>query len=113
MDKTLHLNSTTFRGDSEKCSISESDLCDGIHDNLQTLSMFYPFTDGMKSIVEHGMFLRPNTKAFHYVTKYLFTIFDPSEFRKKFNWPIYNKAAESTYRFVQRHDIINGRINRL
>lgn len=98
MDKTLLFNSTTLRCDSDKGSSTESELCDGIHYNLNTLSWFYPFSEEMKLIFENGMFIRPNTKAFHFVTKYLFTIFDPNEFRKKFNWPIYNKAAESTYR---------------
>lgn len=98
MDKTLNLNATTYRGDTHKSTITESDLCDGIHDNLRTLTLFYPFSDEMKEIFEYGMFQRSNTKAFHFITKYLFTIIDSNEFRKKFNWPIYNKAAESTYR---------------
>lgn len=46
------------------------------------------------------MFIKPNAKAFPHVMKYLFMICDPVDFKKKFCWPIYNKAAEATFRLV-------------
>lgn len=46
-----------------------------------------------------GMFIKSNPKAFPLIIKYLFTICDPNEFKKKFCWPIYNKAAEATFRY--------------
>lgn len=49
------------------------------------------------------MFIKSNTKAFPHVMKYLFTICDPNDFKKKFCWPIYNKAAEATFRLVKYH----------
>lgn len=45
-----------------------------------------------------GMFMKPNPKAFPHAMKYLFTICDSIEFKKKFCWPIYDKAAEATFR---------------
>lgn len=98
MDKTTFLNATTFkRNDTDKSN--ERELCDGIHNNLRTLAFFYPFNDEFKAIFEHGMFIRPNQKAFANVIRYLLMIFDPNEFKKKFCWPLYNKAAESTFRY--------------
>lgn len=46
------------------------------------------------------MFTKPNSKAFPHVMKYLLMICDGTEFKKKCCWPIYNKAAEATFRFV-------------
>lgn len=115
----------------ESLKLTESFLCDEIHDNLRTLALIHPMTDEFKSVFEKvsdlvlslnqliarlmeiifasisvfflhqkGMFIKPNTKAFPHVMKYLFMICDPTDFRKKFCWPIYNKAAEATFRFV-------------
>lgn len=50
-----------------------------------------------------GMFIKSNPKAFPHVMKYLFTICDSLEFKKKFCWPIYNKAAEATFRYVNNN----------
>lgn len=49
-----------------------------------------------------GMFIKSNPKAFPHAMKYLFTICDSTEFKKKFCWPIYNKAAEATFRYDKR-----------
>lgn len=44
------------------------------------------------------MFIKPNNKAFPHVAKYLFVICDANEFKKKFRWPIYDKAGEALFR---------------
>lgn len=107
---------------------TESILCDEIHDNLRTLGLILPFNDELRDVFEKvsdlpvnaalwqltsinidinliwngsfskGMFIKPNAKAFPHVMKYLLTICDANEFKKKFCWPIYNKAAEATFR---------------
>lgn len=103
MDRTTIVNASTF-GVYRKCEMdgakqqSDSSLCDDIHSNMQMLAFFHPFSDGLKENFEIGMFIKSNTKAFPHVMKYLFTILDPIEFKKKFCWPLYNKAAEATFR---------------
>lgn len=105
MDKTTltHANSISvyrkYEMDSAKQQ-SDSSLCDDIYHNMRTLAVFHPFSDGLKENFEIGMFLKSNTKAFPHVMKYLFTILDPNEFKKKFCWPLYNKAAEATFRYA-------------
>lgn len=37
-------------------------------------------------------------QAFIHVTHYLFNIYDPKEFKKRFYWPIFDKLAENSYR---------------
>lgn len=102
MDKTTMFNATMVHRkhetDSAKPKQSDSSLCDDIHDNMRMLAFFYPFSDGLKENFELGMFMKSNTKAFPHVMKYLFTILDPNEFKKRFCWPLYNKAAEATFR---------------
>lgn len=103
MDKTTLVNGTTI-GAYRRCDSdsgkqqSDSALCDDIYDNMRMLAYFYPFSDELKENFENGMFIKPNTKAFPHVMKYLFTILDPCEFKKKCCWPLYNKAAEASFR---------------
>lgn len=44
------------------------------------------------------MFIKPNAKAFPHVTRYLLVIYDATEFKKKFRWPIFDKAGEALFR---------------
>lgn len=44
------------------------------------------------------MFLKSNTKAFIYITHFLFNIIDAKDFKAKFYWPISEKKAENAYR---------------
>lgn len=103
MDKTIRVNATVFGVDG-KCEMvigkqqPDSSFCDDFYNNMRMLAFFYPFSDGLKEYFEIGMFIKSNTKAFPHVMKYLFTILDASEFKKKFCWPLYNKAAEATFR---------------
>lgn len=46
-----------------------------------------------------GMFMKSNAKAFPHVTRYLLLIYDAIEFRKKFRWPIFDKAGEALFRW--------------
>ena len=113
------MNRTTiFNQTARKCDLTESALCDDIHDNMRALAFMYPQSEELKAVFERvssfelaifshfqsdsvfpqGMFSKSNPKAFPHVMKYLFTICDPNEFKKKFCWPIFNKAAEATFR---------------
>ncbi|XP_055319309.1 augmin complex subunit dgt6-like [Sitodiplosis mosellana] len=101
MDRTINSHSGMIHGNkksNESPKLTESFLCDEIHDNLRTLALIHPFSDEFKDVFEKGMFIKPNAKAFPHVMKYLLMICDPTDFRKKFCWPIYNKAAEATFR---------------
>lgn len=44
------------------------------------------------------MFVKENTKAFIYVSHYLFTILDPETFNKRFHWPLTDRRYEAEYR---------------
>lgn len=61
-----------------------------INIDINFLHVFCPFSK--------GMFIKPNAKAFPHSIRYLLMICDATEFKKKFCWPIYNKAAEATFR---------------
>lgn len=44
------------------------------------------------------MFAKENTKAFIYVTHYLFNVFDPRTFQRHFHWPLTDRKYEAEYR---------------
>ncbi|XP_031630154.1 augmin complex subunit dgt6-like [Contarinia nasturtii] len=101
MDRTTIMQGSmnhSIKKSNESQKFTESFLCDEIHDNFRTLALIYPFSDDFRDTFEKGMFIKPNAKAFPHVMKYLFMICDPTDFKKKFCWPIYNKAAEATFR---------------
>jgi len=48
--------------------------------------------------VLQGMFDKPNTTGFIYVSHYLLTIFDVERFKKLVEWPVICKKTETKYR---------------
>lgn len=44
------------------------------------------------------MFIKSNAKAFPPVMHFIFNCLDPSEFNKRFRWPILDKTGESNFR---------------
>lgn len=57
------------------------------------------------------MFLKSNTKAFIYITHFIFNIIDPKDFKVKFYWPIIEKKFENSYR-ISSVDFINNLIEK-
>lgn len=67
----------------------------------QEVSGFHPafsFTLHVTSFYFQKMFIKSNTKAFIYVTHYLFTVLNEKEVKKRFYWPIKCKADENHFR---------------
>jgi len=52
----------------------------------------------MTANVLQGMFDKPNTTGFIYVSHYLLTIFDVERFKKLVEWPVICKKTETKYR---------------
>jgi len=48
--------------------------------------------------VLQGMFDKPNTTGFIYVSHYLLTIYDSERFKKLVEWPVICKKTETKYR---------------
>lgn len=76
----------------------EKDLSDKLHKKLQALMLLYPPTDEFKKCFTEDMFIKSNQTAFFQVMHYLFRLYDPVEFRKRFYWPLSDKKMEALFR---------------
>ncbi|KAL5282607.1 HAUS6 family protein [Megaselia abdita] len=65
---------------------------------LSLLNLIHQPTEEFIKVFKEDMFSKPNDKAFFQVFYYLFNLFDPVEFKKRFYWPITDKKYEAMFR---------------
>ncbi|XP_039305540.1 uncharacterized protein LOC105192958 [Solenopsis invicta] len=68
------------------------------HRNVILLNQLVPPDHDFKKIFREGMFDKPNTTGFIYVSHYLLTIYDAERFKKLVEWPVICKKTETKYR---------------
>ncbi|XP_018045723.1 PREDICTED: uncharacterized protein LOC108685450 [Atta colombica] len=68
------------------------------HRNVILLNQLVPPDHDFKKIFRQGMFDKPNTTGFIYVSHYLLTIYDAERFKKVVEWPVICKKTETKYR---------------
>ncbi|KYN37492.1 hypothetical protein ALC56_08149 [Trachymyrmex septentrionalis] len=68
------------------------------HRNVTLLNQLVPPDHDFKKIFRQGMFDKPNTTGFIYVSHYLLTIYDAERFKKVVEWPVICKKTETKYR---------------
>lgn len=66
--------------------------------NVVFLNQLVPPDDDFKKTFREGMFDKPNTAGFIYVSHYLLTIHDAERFKKVVEWPVICKKTEAKYR---------------
>ncbi|XP_028050173.1 uncharacterized protein LOC105839205 isoform X2 [Monomorium pharaonis] len=66
--------------------------------NVFLLNQLVPPDHDFKKIFREGMFDKPNTTGFIYVSHYLLTIYDAERFKKLVEWPVICKKTETKYR---------------
>ncbi|KAL9895576.1 augmin complex subunit dgt6-like [Glossina fuscipes fuscipes] len=76
----------------------ERELSAKLYQKLLGLTKLYPPEEGMRKCLSNVMFITVNQNAFLEVISYLFRIFDPVEFKKRFFWPINDKRSEIDFR---------------
>ncbi|XP_011054848.1 PREDICTED: uncharacterized protein LOC105146357 [Acromyrmex echinatior] len=68
------------------------------HRNVILLNQLVPPDHDFKKIFRQGMFDKPNTTGFIYVSHYLLIIYDAERFKKVVEWPVICKKTETKYR---------------
>ncbi|XP_076245191.1 uncharacterized protein LOC143185812 [Calliopsis andreniformis] len=68
------------------------------HRNVFLLTQIIEPSDEFKKHFREGMFDKPNTAGFLYVSHYLLTIYDSERFHKLVEWPVICKKTEAKYR---------------
>ncbi|XP_071560572.1 uncharacterized protein [Temnothorax nylanderi] len=68
------------------------------HRNVFLLNQLVPPDHDFQKVFREGMFDKPNTAGFIYVSHYLLTIYDSERFKKLVEWPVICKKTETQYR---------------
>ncbi|KYN02170.1 hypothetical protein ALC62_06953 [Cyphomyrmex costatus] len=68
------------------------------HRNITLLNQLVPPDHDFKKHFREGMFDKPNTAGFIYVSHYLLTIYDAERFKRVVEWPVICKKTETKYR---------------
>ncbi|XP_043484154.1 uncharacterized protein LOC122512418 [Leptopilina heterotoma] len=68
------------------------------HKNVSLLIQAVPPSYDFKKHYRDGMFEKPNTAGFIYVSHYLLSIYDPDTMKKMIEWPVVCKKSEAKYR---------------
>nr|XP_036212896.1 augmin complex subunit dgt6 [Bactrocera oleae] len=76
----------------------ERELSEKLYKKLRGLGLLHPQTDELRKCLNEEMFIKPNAQAFFHVMHYLFCLLDPTEFKKRFYWPITDKRSEANFR---------------
>ncbi|XP_011635696.1 uncharacterized protein LOC105426252 [Pogonomyrmex barbatus] len=68
------------------------------HQNVLLLNQLIPPDHDFKEVFREGMFDKPNTTGFIFVSHYLLTVHDAERFKKQVDWPVICKKTETKYR---------------
>lgn len=82
----------------EQKSLEES-LAHDLYENLRCLNFIKPLSEEAKKYLLKDVFVKPNKNAFPHIVRYVLTIIDANEFRKKLMWPVGCREAEFEFRY--------------
>lgn len=75
----------------------ERELSQILYRKILGLTKIYEPNKDLRMLLSEEMFVKINQAAFYQVMGYLFQIYDPAEFKRRFFWPLVDKKTESVF----------------